>query len=609
MNTVSNKQKRRIGKSKKAHRKSREEKSVIDFIKWVEKLKGGLILYRGQQCSNWNITTSASRLLKIKSNSNVDNNTAREDDELITREILHNIDIINDYRVQDLHQNKNSEIAKTNLGILAQLQHDGGATSLIDFSGSPLNALWFACQKWPDDEKLKSKKGGKGGKVFAIYAYQPSEFEKINSVDKLNRNIEDIIGGEISIYWKPAHINSRIIAQNSFFVMGGQVIVASEFFIHENDKKNILETLHQSYNIKEASLFPDSSGFAKANSTKKEYSGTIFDSWEEGLKLHSIGLHRQEIEIYQKIIDGGREYSKVKKGTAHHFKAYALFKLGEFEEAVKNYNIAIKYNPEDYYAYVNIGLANIFQKKFDDAININNHLINKLNFKSWQGYNNRGLAKFTKVINNKFKVRQINEAIKDYNKALNINPYSSVVYGNRGNAKSYIKKYEDAIKDLNISIKRNPYRAEVYGHLGYAQYNCGLKDNNLIMLRESIDNFNKSLEMNPKLYEFYFHRGNAFKKIHKYDQAIKDYEYACLNNIKHWDGRYEIATIKYELALINKNILDKGKYGNSLMLLEEADLMIKDADQAKPEPLNKNKIRKLGDKIIKLHKKLSNKKN
>ena len=606
MNTASNKHNASASKSKKTYKKSREKKSVIDFIKWVEERKGGVILYRGQQCSNWSITTSASRLLKMKSDSDVDNNTTKEDDELIIREISHNIDKINDYQVQDLHQNKNSEIAKTNLGILAQLQHDGGATSLIDFSGSPLNALWFACQKWPDHEKLKARKEGKGGKVFAIYAYQPSEFEKIDSVDKLNRKIENIIGGDISIYWKPAHINSRIIAQNSFFVMGGQVIVASEFFIHEEDKKNILEILHRNYNIKEASLFPDSSGFAKANSIKKEYSGTIFDLWEEGLKLHSIGLHKQEIKVYEKIINGA-EYSKIKKGTAHHLKGYALSKLGELEEAISHYNKAIEINPEDYSVYINLGFVKLIQEEYDAAITLYNHVIDNLDFKSWQGYNDRGFAKYLKGIRD-CSIRQMNEAIKDCNKALEINPYSSVVYSNRGKAKSYKKWYEDAIKDFNKSIKRNPYRAEVYGYLGIAHYNWGIEDNNWGMLYESIDDFNKSIEVNPKLYEFYFHRGEAFKEVKMYDEAIKDYECACLNNINNWDGNYKIATIRYKLALINESKLDMGKYGDSLILLDQAELTIKGLNHSTNEPINKRKIRKLGGDIIKLRKKISNKK-
>ena len=239
--------------------------SVIDFVKWVGTLTGIVILYRGQPCSNWNITTAASRFLKRGYNITNDknNNTISEDTEIILREISHNVEQINHYQVQDLLKKQNSGIAKTDLGILAQLQHDGSATSLIDFTANPLVALWFACQKWPVGEEVELKYEGKRGVVFAIYMDEPSDFEEIDSVDKLDRNIEDIISGSKSIYWKPAHINNRIIAQGSFFVIGGKVKADSKFFIPENDKESILEDLHQRYNIKEISLFPDSSGFAK----------------------------------------------------------------------------------------------------------------------------------------------------------------------------------------------------------------------------------------------------------------------------------------------------------------------------------------------------------
>ena len=57
------------------------------------------------------------------------------------------------------HDQKNGQ-QLSDLEILAELQHFGAATCLIDFSRSALVALWFACQH--------SSKGEANGKVYAV---------------------------------------------------------------------------------------------------------------------------------------------------------------------------------------------------------------------------------------------------------------------------------------------------------------------------------------------------------------------------------------------------------------------------------------------------------
>ena len=55
------------------------------------------------------------------------------------------------------------------LSILAQLQHQGAATSLIDFSDNPLVALWFACKK-------NLNQDSSNGKVFILSTGNESKF-------------------------------------------------------------------------------------------------------------------------------------------------------------------------------------------------------------------------------------------------------------------------------------------------------------------------------------------------------------------------------------------------------------------------------------------------
>ena len=70
-----------------------------------------------------------------------------------------NKDLIDESEGSLGHDQKNGQ-QLSDLEILAELQHFGAATCLIDFSRSALVALWFACQQ--------SSRGAANGKVYAV---------------------------------------------------------------------------------------------------------------------------------------------------------------------------------------------------------------------------------------------------------------------------------------------------------------------------------------------------------------------------------------------------------------------------------------------------------
>ena len=64
------------------------------------------------------------------------------------------------------------------------------------------------------------------------------------------------------------------------------------------------------------------------------------------------------------------------------------------------------------------------------------------------GYDNRGFAKYV--------LGQYEEAINDYDKAIELRPDYAPVYKNRGNAKAELGRYEEAITDFDKAIKLEP---------------------------------------------------------------------------------------------------------------------------------------------------------
>ena len=63
------------------------------------------------------------------------------------------------------------------------------------------------------------------------------------------------------------------------------------------------------------------------------------------------------------------------------------------------------------------------------------------------------------------------EAILDYNKAIELNPSNDNAYSNRGNAKDDLGRKKEAILDYNKAIELNPNNDNAYSNRGIAKNN------------------------------------------------------------------------------------------------------------------------------------------
>src|SRR4030042_5342299 len=73
-------------------------------------------------------------------------------------------------------------------------------------------------------------------------------------------------------------------------------------------------------------------------------------------------------------------------------------------------------------------------------------------------------------------------------------------YNNRGLAYSHKGQYDQAISDFNKALEINPRYAEAYNNRGLAYDERGQLD-------QAISDFNKALEINPRYAEAYTNRG------------------------------------------------------------------------------------------------------
>ena len=95
-------------------------------------------------------------------------------------------------------------------------------------------------------------------------------------------------------------------------------------------------------------------------------------------------------------------------------------------------------------------------------------------------------------------------------------PNDEVAYNNRGKAKYKLGKYQDAIEDYNKAIELKPDYVDAY-------YNRGIAKANLGKFQEAIEDCNKVIELMPDCAIVYLLRGVANLELHNYIKAIKDF--------------------------------------------------------------------------------------
>ncbi len=234
------------------------------------------------------------------------------------------------------------------------------------------------------------------------------------------------------------------------------------------------------------------------------------------IKVSENGLEgwfdKADAVVLEEAVDyfTGRILANANDTQAYVYRAVAWEMKGDFDLAIKDYNDAIRFDPESVIAHINRGNAWRRKKDYDKAIKDYDEGI-RLDPKCWFAYANRGLAWSGK--------EDCDRAIKDFDEAIRLGSKYVFVYSNRGLAWYDKNEYDKAIKDFNEAIRLDPKNFALYMYRGWAwsrkkDYDKAIKD------------FDDVLRLNPKDVFAYCKRGLAWSGKKYYDKAIKNYDEA-----------------------------------------------------------------------------------
>jgi len=145
------------------------------------------------------------------------------------------------------------------------------------------------------------------------------------------------------------------------------------------------------------------------------------------------------------------------------------------------------------------------------------------------------------------KQGRLDEAIKEYLTALKIKPDDAEIHNNLGLAYAIQGDMDKAIHEFKITLKLKPDYVDARNNLGNAYKEKGFID-------EAIKEYLIALKLNPDYVDAHLNLGNAYKEKGFIDEAIKEYLIALRLKPDLAGSHYNLGTAYHEQGLVDEGI-------------------------------------------------------
>jgi tetratricopeptide (TPR) repeat protein len=273
----------------------------------------------------------------------------------------------------------------------------------------------------------------------------------------------------------------------------------------------------------------------------------------EGWILASLRIGNKQVEtlipyspdtVMQSIAAASRAITSRPTVASYNARGVAHYNLRKYEEALADFNRALKLNPKQVQTLVNLAQVHIIQDQRDSAISILTSAL-LLAPKDASLYHYRAMS-YWNLGNN-------NAALDDFSRAIELNGQFAIAYVNRGAVWMYAGNFNAALTDVSTAIRIDPFCGRAYLISGIVHYNLDnltkakddlnraidLDSTNsdayryralIAILQRSYDqalaDFNRTIQLNPNNGLAYIDRGDLYFLLENYAAAIEDYKKA-----------------------------------------------------------------------------------
>jgi len=252
-----------------------------------------------------------------------------------------------------------------------------------------------------------------------------------------------------------------------------------------------------------------------------------------------------------------REYQKKLEDLKSGLKsAQKTFDNGYLEDSIAEYNLLIATFPNSPLPYYSIGQVYLKTINYNKAVeNFNKAIvINPYEKEKYSKSITSISQRLAKSGDDKFRIREFDEALQLYLEAIAYNPSFIAVLYRITNVYQQIRDYDNAKIFAEKTLLYDPYHYKAMKTLGDLYYKLGDVNN-------SMDFYNKSINTNPQYYKSYYslskilnEQGESSEAISSLDKALSinpkyDKAYILLGVIYSENSRYEDAIYNFNKAL------------------------------------------------------------
>ena len=192
-------------------------------------------------------------------------------------------------------------------------------------------------------------------------------------------------------------------------------------------------------------------------------------------------------------------------------KASSLQDLGQYEEALRSFEVLTKFDPCQGMFWDGKGLALDYLGRHDEALRSYDQAL-KLDPNVWAVWSNKG--------NCCDSLGQHEEALHCFDKALELDPSSAKIWNNKATCLSGIGRYADAVTCYEQSLRLDPRNTRTLNNIGLTLKSLGRQD-------EAIQYLDRALKINPMYAHAWNSKGISWR-------TWIDFRRPCLVSTRLW---------------------------------------------------------------------------